>query len=104
MNVTYPSVRQVYVLQISMCPTAQKLARLETKASPRSYGPGTPQKDSSLRGVLLVRSREVDRDAHGCWTGARRTSENAVPAKFAQSRSTGSRRKHAFCKSLREVC
>ena len=84
MNVTYPSVRRMYVLRRSMCPAAQKLARPKTKASPRSYGPGTPQKDSSLRGVLLVRSREVDRDAHGCWTGARRTSENSVKAKFAE--------------------
>jgi hypothetical protein len=33
----------------------------------------------------LVRSREVDRDAHGCWTGARRTSENAVKAKFVRN-------------------
>src|SRR5215216_1989042 len=92
MNVTYPSVRQAYVLQSSMCPTAQKLARPKTKASPRSYGPGTPQKDSSLRGVLLVRSREVDRDAHGCWTGARRTSENAVKAKFTPGRKSASSR------------
>src|SRR5215203_1992975 len=86
MNVTYPSVRRMYVLRRSMCPAAQKLARPKTKASPRSYGPGTPQKDSSLRGVLLVRSREVDRDAHGCWTGARRTSENSVNANFGELR------------------
>jgi hypothetical protein len=42
----------------------------ENGASPRSAGPGTPQTGSSLRGVLLVRSRVVDRDAHGCCTGA----------------------------------
>jgi hypothetical protein len=70
MNVAYPSVRRMYVLQRSMCPTAQKQARPKTKAWPRSYEPGTPQTGNSLRGVLLARNicsgsarlRVLDRD------------------------------------------
>jgi hypothetical protein len=42
----------------------------ENLALPRSDEPCASQMGSSLRGVLLVRSGVVERDAHGCWTGA----------------------------------
>src|SRR5215217_573598 len=55
------------------------------RSLPRSYGPSTPrEKGSALRGVLLARSGVVDREAHGCWTGAIRTSENAHSPKVGE--------------------